>query len=100
MRNRPRSASGHERRYPHIPFPCKKRPPRRVKAAFRRFNRQDAASFCGGVIGSTDPTLSYPHGIGGHPAVRITSIVVVGIAVVVDIAEVGRIGRGYRRHPI
>jgi hypothetical protein len=79
-----------------IPFPCKKRPPRRVKATFRRSSRQDVASFCGGVIGSTDPTLCYPHGIGGDPAVRITRIVVVGIAIVVDIAEVGRVGRGYR----
>jgi hypothetical protein len=39
---------------------------------------------------SKAPTRSYPHRIGGHAAVRRTRIVVVEVAVVVDIAKVGR----------
>jgi len=37
------------------------------------------------------PTLSCPHGIGGDPTVVVVGVVVVGVAVVVDIAKVGRV---------
>jgi hypothetical protein len=67
-------------------------------ATFRRF-RQDIFSFRGGVIGLKNPTLSYPHGIGGNAAVRITRIVVVEFPKIVDIAKVGRAVGDNRKYP-
>jgi hypothetical protein len=54
--------------------------------------QQDAFSFCVGRFGLSSLQagilLIASHGIGGHPA-HATGIVVVGIAIVVDIAEIG-----------
>jgi len=44
-----------------------------------------------------DPTLSYPHGIGGH-TVDVIRVVVVARAACVDIAKIASGGRGIRTH--
>lgn len=96
MRNRPHSANGHEKRYPHNSLPMQEASAQARQGYFSPVKPAGCYLLLWRGNRIDDPTLSYPHGIGGDPAVRITRIVVVGIAIVVDIAEVGRIGHGYR----
>lgn len=74
-------------------LPCKKRPTEQTEHSFTDLSQKENTSFLRGHIG-IKPTHGMPSKIRGN-TVAITGIVVVAIAIVVHIAEVGGI-RGVR----
>jgi len=78
---------------------CKKRPPKCVMATFCRYYPAGYFLLLWRDNRIKNPTLSYPHGIGGYAASRVTRIIPVDQSATADIAKVGSVRNNNRKYP-